>query len=112
MKDNRKNTINKTINELLEEIERLKKEIKKNKKYGLNWEEKKEDVAEMCKEKLPVLKEVKSKGITYDLEKPFNILIEGDNYHALSVLNYTHEKKIDCNRTDHWHVRVFPGLRF
>jgi len=24
-----------------------------------------------------------------------NILIEGENYHSLSVLNYTHKKKID-----------------
>ncbi|OGL46895.1 MAG: hypothetical protein A2W05_10390 [Candidatus Schekmanbacteria bacterium RBG_16_38_10] len=80
---------------LLAEIERLKKELKKRKKYGLVWEEKPEEVAEMCKEKLPVLKEVKSKEIITDPDKPVNLLIEGDNYHALSVLNYTHEKKID-----------------
>ena len=30
-----------------------------------------------------------------DLSKPKNILIEGDNYHALQVLNYTHKNKID-----------------
>lgn len=30
-----------------------------------------------------------------DKSKPANILIEGDNYHALSVLNYTHKGKID-----------------
>ncbi len=77
------------------EIERLKKELKKKKKYGLVWEEKPEEVVEMCKEKLPVLKEVKSKEIITDKEKPVNLLIEGDNYHALSVLNYTHAKKID-----------------
>jgi hypothetical protein len=39
---------------LLAEIERLKKELKKRKKYGLVWEEKPEEVVEMCKEKLPV----------------------------------------------------------
>jgi len=49
----------------------------------------------MCKEKLPVLKEVKNKEIITDKDKPINLLIEGDNYHALSVLNYTHAKKID-----------------
>lgn len=80
---------------LLAEIERLKKELKKRKKYGLVWEEKPEEVVEMCKKKLPVLKEVKSKEIITDPNKPVNLLIEGDNYHALSVLNYTHEKKID-----------------
>jgi len=77
------------------EIERLKKELKRRKKYGLVWEEKPEEVVEMCKEKLPVLKEVKNKEIITDKNKPANLLIEGDNYHALSVLNYTHAKKVD-----------------
>lgn len=80
---------------LLAEIQRLKKELKRRKKYGLVWEDKPEDVVELCKTKLPVLKEVKSKEIITDESKPVNLLIEGDNYHALSVLNYTHEKKID-----------------
>ena len=83
------------IEKLNAEIERLKKELKKRKKYGLVWEDKHEEVVEMCKEKLPVLKEVKNKEITTDKDKPVNLLIEGDNYHALSVLNYTHAKKID-----------------
>jgi len=83
------------IEKLKAEIERLKKELKKRKKYGLVWEDKPEDVAVMCKEKLPVLKEVKNKEIITDKEKPVNLLIEGDNYHALSVLNYTHAKKVD-----------------
>ncbi|MEW6557267.1 MAG: site-specific DNA-methyltransferase [Elusimicrobiota bacterium] len=77
--------------ELVAEIERLKK----RKKYGLVWEEKPEDVVELCKTKLPILKEVKSKEIITDKNKPVNLLIEGDNYHALSVLNYTHQNKID-----------------
>lgn len=77
--------------ELIKEIERLKK----RKKYGLVWEEKPEEVVEMCKEKLPVVKEVKSKEIITDKDKPVNLLIEGDNYHTLSVLDYTHEKKVD-----------------
>lgn len=86
---------NQTKEKLLAEIDRLKKELKKKKKYGLVWEDKSEDVVEMCKEKLPVLKEVKSKKIIADKNKPINLLIEGDNYHALSVLSYTHAKKID-----------------
>ncbi len=86
---------NQTKEKLLAEIGRLKKELKKKKKYGLVWEDKPEDVVEMCKEKLPVLREVKSKEIITDKNKPVNLLIEGDNYHALSVLNYTHKGKID-----------------
>ena len=81
--------------ELIKEIERLKKELKNKKKSGLVWEEKPEEVVEMCKQKLPVLKEVEEKEIITDKEKPMNLLIEGDNYHALSVLNYTHAKKVD-----------------
>jgi len=86
-----------TKEKLLAEIGRLKKELKKKKKYGLVWDSEREPekVVEMCKEKLPVLKEVKSKEIITDKNKPANLLIEGDNYHALSVLNYTHKSKID-----------------
>jgi len=83
------------FDKLKAEVERLKKELKKRKKYGLVWEDKLEEVVEMCKEKLPVLKEVKNKEIITDKDKPVNLLIEGDNYHALSVLNYTHAGKVD-----------------
>jgi len=43
--------------ELVKEI----KKLKKRKKYGIVWEAKPELVAELCKEKLPVLKEIKNK---------------------------------------------------
>lgn len=91
----KKDNQNSSKEKLLIEIKRLKKELKKKKKYGLVWEEKPEEVVEMCKKKLPVLKEVKNKEIITDKDKPVNLLIEGDNYHALSVLNYTHAKKVD-----------------
>ncbi|MFH1962852.1 MAG: site-specific DNA-methyltransferase [bacterium] len=78
-------------NELIKEIDYLRN----RKKYGLVWEDKQEDVVEQCKKELPVLEEVKSKEIITDPDKPINLLIEGDNYHALSVLNYTHKGKID-----------------
>lgn len=80
-----------TREHLVAEVERLRK----RKKYGLVWEEKPEDVVEQCKTELPVLKEVRNKAISKDKSGPVNILIEGDNYHALSVLNYTHKGKID-----------------
>lgn len=83
------------IEKLQAEVERLKKELKTKKKYGLVWEEKPEEVVEMCKEKLPVLREVKNKQIFTDNDKPMNLIIESDNYHALSVLNYTHKGEID-----------------
>ncbi len=77
--------------QLIAEIKRLKK----GKKFGLLWEDKPEDVAELCKTKLPVLVDVEDKEISDGPHDPTNILIEGDNYHALSVLNYTHKGKID-----------------
>lgn len=77
--------------QLIAEVKRLKK----GKKFGLFWEDKAEDVAELCKTKLPVLVDVEDKEISEDSHGPTNILIEGDNYHALSVLNYTHKGKID-----------------
>ncbi|MCX8178688.1 MAG: site-specific DNA-methyltransferase [Candidatus Aenigmarchaeota archaeon] len=80
-----------TKEDLIKELEKFKKQ----KKYGIVWEDKPEQVALMCKEKLPILTEEKSKEIITDKDKPTNILIEGDNYHALSVLNYTHKGKID-----------------
>ncbi len=86
--------------ELLEEVEKLKRQVKTlkfRKKYGLVWEDEKEpeQIVLDCQVKIPILKEVKNKEIVTDKDKPQNILIEGDNYHSLSVLNYTHKKKID-----------------
>ena len=71
------------------------KRLKKGKKFGLLWEDKPEEVAELCKTKLPVLVDAEDKEISDASHEPTNILIEGDNYHALSVLNYTHKGKID-----------------
>lgn len=82
--------------ELVREIQKLEK----RKKYGLVWEDKPEEVAELCKEKLPVLVEDELKEIKSSQIEPTNILIEGDNYHALSVLNYTHKGKIDVIYVD------------
>src|SRR3989344_5405541 len=78
-----------------DELVRELKKVEKRKKYGIVWEDKPEQVAEVCKEKLPVLEEDKHKVIKTDELKPTNIFIEGDNYHALSVLNYTHKGAID-----------------
>lgn len=71
--------------------------LEKRKKYGLVWDEEKtkERFETDAEGKFPVLKEVKSKEVKTDSTQPTHILIEGDNYHALSVLSYTHEKKID-----------------
>ena len=71
------------------------KELSKRKKFGIVWEDKIEEVAEQCKTSLPVLKDEKTKSFSTGKNGINHIFIEGDNYHALSVLNYTHKKKID-----------------
>lgn len=93
---------NYTKEELIEELESLKK-----KKYGLVWDKKNsqelidafvnwENVPEnFTPNKFPVLKELKNKEILTNKGKPINLLIEGDNYHTLAVLNFTHKNKID-----------------
>ena len=50
---------------------------------------------EMTGKPFPVLKEVKSKAIESDKSKLVNLLIEGDNYHSLAVLNFTHREAVD-----------------
>jgi len=94
--------------ELLREI----KKLKKRKKYGIVWEDKPEKVAELCKEKLPILSMDSSKEIGTDSKQPVNILIEGDNYHALSVLNYTHKGKIDVIYIDPPYNRGNEGFKY
>lgn len=55
-----------------------------------------EKVVVDCETKLPVLVEIDKKKILKGTESdPTHLIIEGDNYHALSVLNYTHAGKID-----------------
>lgn len=66
-----------------------------NGKYGLIWDKEKEPekIVEECNKYIPVLKEVNNKNINNDGDN--NILIEGDNFHSLTVLNYTHKERID-----------------
>jgi len=80
-----------------EDLLKIIEKLESRKKYGLIWDEErtKEKFEKESENALPVLKEVKGKEIKTDPTKPTNILIEGDNYHALSVLNYTHQGKID-----------------
>lgn len=70
--------------------------LRKQKKYGLVWEDKPEAVEERLREELPVLLEDISKAIiSTETNAPNHILIEGDNLEALTALAYTHEGKID-----------------
>jgi len=80
-----------------EDLVKKIKALEKRKKYGLVWDSAREPekVVLDCQKELPVLKEIKRNEIHSDKNAITHILIEGDNYHALSVLNYTHEKAVD-----------------
>jgi adenine-specific DNA-methyltransferase len=71
------------------------KVLKTRKTYGLVWEDKEEEVARLCRTKLPVLNLDSDRSITTDANSPTHVIIEGDNYHALSALNFTHAGKVD-----------------
>lgn len=79
----------------IKDLELEIKKLKDRKKYGLVWENKPEDVVLRCQESIPILKEIKGKKLLLDDSLPTNILVEGDNFHSLSVLNYTHKGAID-----------------
>ena len=76
--------------QLIEKIQKLEKE-----RYGLVWEDKEENVAKRCDTELPLLKEDCKREIVSDPSLPYNIIIEGDNYHSLYALSFTHKKNID-----------------
>ncbi|MBI5393401.1 site-specific DNA-methyltransferase [Candidatus Woesearchaeota archaeon] len=108
MANGKRNYIEWSKEELIREILALKKQ----KTYGLVWEREKtkedfdlfinwegektkEEFSLESKDKFPVLAEVKDKEINTDKDKPVNLLIEGDNYHSLTVLNFTHKNSVD-----------------
>lgn len=95
-----KNKLKQKIEELEgltnEEKSELIKLLRSQKKYGLVWEDKPEDVEQRMLNEQPVLVEVPERAIlSDDAEAPNHILIEGDNLEALTALSYTHAGKID-----------------
>jgi adenine-specific DNA-methyltransferase len=87
--------------ELLNRIEQLQRELEisnnriKKTKYGLVWMEVPEAFESETENQLPILEEIKEKSIDNEDDKPTHLLIEGDNYHSLTCLNYTHKNRID-----------------
>ncbi len=94
--------------EVIKELKRIKETT-----YGLVWHrdtpQEKIDVLinpdaqtpeerfanEVAGKPFPVLEEVKNKEIVSNKDDQTHILIEGDNYHSLAVLNFTHQEAID-----------------
>ncbi|MDE6193663.1 MAG: site-specific DNA-methyltransferase [Muribaculaceae bacterium] len=73
--------------------------LRKQKKYGLVWEEKSEDIEERLRDELPILVERNDEKvhpiISDNPDAPNHLIIEGDNLAALTELSYTHAGKID-----------------
>lgn len=85
------------IRELEKEVERWKSQVK-SVRYGLNWMDVPEAFDKDSEDKIPILEEVAEKAVDAEgplTGKPPHVIIEGDNYHALTCLNYTHRGKID-----------------
>jgi len=99
------------IFKLQKEIEKLKKSVKKQ-RYGLVWMDVPEAFEDDVENKLPILKEVPELAVRNNDGKPTHILIEGDNYHALTCLNYTHKGKIDVIYIDPPYNTGSDGFRY
>ena len=83
--------------ELINYIKNLNEE--QNGKFGLIWDKEKEpeQIVEECDKFIPILERKTDLDISNnnDYNCNENILIEGDNFHSLSVLNYTHKELVD-----------------
>lgn len=85
----------KSYEDLEKRIIELESKLKFLNKYGLVWdkEDTKEDVVLHCENNIPLLVQEDKKIICNEGEN--NILIEGDNYHALTALNFVAKETID-----------------
>lgn len=83
------------VEKLLKQISELEAELKSARKYGLVWDKEntKEFVVSQCESNIPILTQAKTKKIIN--KGPNNLLIEGDNYHALTSLNFIGKETID-----------------
>lgn len=82
---------------LLKKISELESELVSSKKYGLIWDKEhtEEQVVSDCKNKIPYLIEDEDKKILSNNSFLNNILIEGDNFHVLTTLNFVMKNTID-----------------
>ena len=107
-----------TDKELIKEIEALKKKLEiannriKTEKYGITWLDVPEAFEQEAENQLPILTEVKEKKIITKDDNPTHLLIEGDNYHSLTCLNYTHKNKINLIYIDPPYNTGSDGFRY
>ena len=92
---NNTDELHRKIKELEKQVAFLNEQLKEDNRFGLKWIDVPEAFEKESENKIPILEEVPELAITNDDGKPTHVLIEGDNYHALTCLNYTHHGKID-----------------
>ena len=78
--------------------------------FGINFEDKPEEVTKILKDKYLILKEIKKNEITSNPELPINYIIEGDNYYSLNLLKFSHKNTFDLIYIDPPYNR--PGQKF
>jgi adenine-specific DNA-methyltransferase len=83
---------------LARRVAELEAELRARPRFGLVFEEQPEDVVTQCTDKLPVLTQLPSRRVVSPAGPgagAAHLLIEGDNYHALTALQYTHAGAVD-----------------
>jgi len=82
------------IEKLQKQINELTAELNAAKKYGLVWDiSEEEEVVKECKTKIPLL--AIQKGDVVSTSSRNNLLIEGDNFHALISLSFVLREGVD-----------------
>ncbi len=89
----------------------MKKSLR-NENYGLAWIDVPEAFEDDVENKLPIITAVPTCDIKNDDNKATHLLIEGENYHALTCLNYTHKGKIDVIYIDPPYNTGSDGFRY
>ena len=87
-----------TQQELYLEIARLTNEndkLKRTKKFGLVWENKNDAKVEEVRRSAPILVEDSTKRVINDPNDVNHVLINGDNFQAMTALRATHAGKVD-----------------
>ncbi len=103
--------MNNELHDLQREIQRLRAQIKAQ-RYGLVWLDVPEAFDGDADDKLPVLEAVPHLSLENRSKARSNLLIEGDNYHALTCLNYTHKGKVDVIYIDPPYNTGSDGFRY
>lgn len=96
---------------LEKELERIKKSLR-NERYGLAWIDVPEAFEDDVENKLPIVTSMPKLDIKNDDGKPTHLLIEAENYHALTCLNYTHKGKVDVIYIDPPYNTGTDGFRY